>query len=239
MKALILNSGIGIRMGDLTSKRPKCMVQISDKETILSRQLKQITAAGIQEVVITTGPFGSTIPHYCESLGLPLSFTFVNNPKYADTNYIYSIYLAQKNLDDEIIMLHGDLVFEDEVLLQAVRSPSSCMIVSTAIPLPCKDFKAVIQNKSITAVGVEYFEQAVAAQPLYHLKYDDWRIWLKEIILFCQNGQVNCYAENALNRVLDHIVLRPLEVREMLCGEIDNPADLDAICAKLQAVGTG
>ena len=36
MKALILNSGLGSRMGVLTSEHPKCMTEISPKETILS-----------------------------------------------------------------------------------------------------------------------------------------------------------------------------------------------------------
>ena len=55
MKALILNSGLGSRMGVLTSEHPKCMTEISGRETILSRQLRQVADAGISEVVITTG----------------------------------------------------------------------------------------------------------------------------------------------------------------------------------------
>ena len=42
MKALILNSGKGSRMGDLTSKHPKCMTEIASMETIISRQLRQV-----------------------------------------------------------------------------------------------------------------------------------------------------------------------------------------------------
>ena len=49
MKALILNSGLGSRMGVLTSEHPKCMTEISARETILSRQLKLIAEAGIEE----------------------------------------------------------------------------------------------------------------------------------------------------------------------------------------------
>lgn len=50
MKALILNSGLGSRMGVLTSKQPKCMTEISGNESILSRQLNQIVDMGIEEV---------------------------------------------------------------------------------------------------------------------------------------------------------------------------------------------
>ncbi|MCC8052233.1 MAG: phosphocholine cytidylyltransferase family protein, partial [Clostridiales bacterium] len=51
MNALILNSGIGSRMGVLTSEHPKCMTEISRTETILSRQLTMLAQAGITEVV--------------------------------------------------------------------------------------------------------------------------------------------------------------------------------------------
>ena len=143
MKALILNSGLGKRMGSLTSEHPKCMSEISSRETIISRQLKQIANAGIEEVVITTGMFDTTLINYCQSLELPLHYTFVKNPLYQETNYIYSIYCAREYLDDDIIMMHGDLVFENLVFDAILESPKSCVAVSSTIPLPEKDFKAV------------------------------------------------------------------------------------------------
>ena len=77
MKALILNSGLGTRMGVLTSELPKCMTEVSSKETILSRQLKQLSEAGINDVIITTGAFDTVLINYCHSLDLPLNITFV------------------------------------------------------------------------------------------------------------------------------------------------------------------
>ena len=70
-------------MGTLVNDHPKCMTRISSNETILSRQLKQIADCGIEEVIMTTGPFHDLLTDYCGSLGLPLDITFVNNPKYA------------------------------------------------------------------------------------------------------------------------------------------------------------
>ena len=46
MKALILNSGLGTRMGILTADQPKCMTEISNTETIISRQLNQLLRGG-------------------------------------------------------------------------------------------------------------------------------------------------------------------------------------------------
>ena len=68
MKALILNSGMGTRMGILTSEHPKCMTEVSNRETILSRQLNMLAKAGIDDVIITTGYFDGILVNYCQSL---------------------------------------------------------------------------------------------------------------------------------------------------------------------------
>lgn len=236
MKALILNSGSGRRMGVLTAEHPKCMTEISTRETILSRQLRQLSDAGITDVVITTGAFDQALMEYCESLGLSLQFRFVKNEKFAETNYIYSIYLAREYLDDDIILMHGDLVFEDEVFYQVFHSPASCMAVSSTLPLPEKDFKAVVRDGRIVKVGVEFFDHATAAQPLYHLNRADWRLWLDKIADFCVSGQTSCYGENALNALDGACRISPLDVRNMLCAEIDNPSDLAVVSARLSEV---
>ena len=236
MKALILNSGMGSRMGVLTSEHPKCMTEITSRDTILSRQLRQLAGAGVKEVVMTTGLFDQVLVDYCLSLDLPLEYTFVNNPVYRETNYIYSICCAREHLDDDILLLHGDLVFENAVLDRVLESESSCMTVSSTLPLPEKDFKAVIEDGCIRKVGIEFFAGAMAAQPLYKLKKEDWRVWLDEIISFCEGGNRKCYAENAFNQVSDRCVIRPVDVQDMLCAEIDNPQDLAAVSARVKEV---
>ena len=236
MKALILNSGLGSRMGVLTSEHPKCMTEVSPKETILSRQLNILAAGGIKEVVITTGYYDAVLVNYCQSLDLPLHFTFVKNPEYADTNYIYSIYCAREYLDDDIILMHGDLVFENEVFDQVVSSPVSCMTVSSTMTLPEKDFKAVVKDGLVQKVGVEFFNDAMEAQALYKLLKDDWKCWLDKIIAFCEVGNTKVYAENALNELNGAANIHALDVRNLLCAEIDNPEDLSAVSKKLEEI---
>ena len=229
MKALILNSGIGKRMGVLTKEHPKCMTDISDTDTILSRQLRQLSECGITDVVITTGFFDEAIKEYCSLLDLPLNYTFVKNPLYDKTNYIYSIYLARDHLDDDIILMHGDLVFQDIVLDDVVEKKDSCMVVSSTLELPEKDFKAVVIDGKIQKVGVEFFDNAVAAQPLYKLFKSDWTKWLDKIVEYCEAGTVSCYAENALNEITGSCVILPHDVGCILCGEIDTPGDLSVM----------
>lgn len=235
MKALILNSGLGHRMGVLTSEHPKCMTEITSKETILSRQLKLLAAAGIREVVMTTGYFDEVLVTYCHSLNLDLHYTFVKNPIYDQTNYIYSIYCAKEQLKNEdIVLMHGDLVFEESVLEDILQCPSSCMKVSSTIPLPEKDFKAVVRNGRVEKVGIEFFTDAMEAQALYKLNQKDWTVWLNAIIDFCESDRRKCYAEVALNEVTDRCEILAFDVQNRLCTEIDTPEDLALVSAKVR-----
>ena len=237
MKALILNSGVGRRMGVLTSEHPKCMTDISQRDTILSRQLKLLSECGVTEVIMTTGLFNDVLVDYCNSLNLPMTYTFVYNRDYAVTNYIQSIYCARDEVrDEDILLLHGDLVFEREALKRAIESKDSCVTVSSTLPLPLKDFKAVIEDDCVRKVGIEFFEHAMACQPLYKLWARDWNVWLDNIIAFCEEGVNTCYAENALNEISDRICIRPLDVKDMLCNEIDTPEDLTFMSMRVREV---
>lgn len=242
MKALILNSGIGSRMGKMTEHLPKCMTEIfsadvTKQETILSRQLRMLEIIGVQDVVITTGHQADELEDYCKSLKYSGNITFVHNPVYQKTNYIYSIYLAKDDLDDDILLFHGDLVFDLAALCKVAFSENSCMAIDPRADLPEKDFKAVIsqtEDKRIKKIGIEFFEHAAAAQPLYKINKSDWTIWLDQIVDFCENGNTGCYAENAFNALNGECKIYPSDVNGMLCNEIDTPEDLDYVNQKLK-----
>ena len=240
MKALILNSGTGSRMGSLTAAHPKCMTEIGGGETILSRQLRVLAAFGISEVVITTGPFEEVLQEYVSGLGLPVSVSFVHNPRYKETNYIYSMYLAREELaGSDVLLMHGDLVFEEAALSRVLGYGDSRMAVSSSLPLPEKDFKAVLSDEpQIIRVGVSFFEHAVAAQPLYYFNADVFGKWMERIAEFCESGRDTVYAENALNELCAEtgdvgIGLFPADVGELLCAEIDNAEDLKVVSGRL------
>lgn len=236
MKALILNSGLGSRMGAFTSEQPKCMTKISANESILSRQLKLISEAGIEEVVMTTGYYDGVLVNYCESLNFPIHYTFVKNPVYDQTNYIYSIYCARKYLDDDTVLMHGDLVFDTEVFDRVVASTVSCMTVSSTLPLPEKDFKAQVKDGKVVKVGVDIFNEAMEAQALYKIFQHDWKVWLNKIVEFCEAGNTKVYAENALNELEGAANIAALDVENLLCAEIDNPEDLAVVSSKLKEI---
>ena len=87
MKALIFNSGLGSRLGEATKDKPKSMVCLRSGETIFHRQLRILHECGINDFVVTTGPFADQLEKVAEPFQADgCSFSFVPNPVYDKTN---------------------------------------------------------------------------------------------------------------------------------------------------------
>ena len=231
MIALLLNSGLGSRMGDETREHPKCMTRITDEETIISWQVKLLERAGITEALVTTGHLSDMLERYLLSLNTPIRFHFVHNPRYQETNYIYSMYLAKGLLaGHDVLSLHGDLVMHPTVMDKLAASPVSAVTVDTTLPLPEKDFKGRIRNGRLMEVGVNVFgEDCVELQPAYRFLAKDFTRWMQEIERFVEEGNDRVYAENAFNAVWEEIPVYPLDVQGLLCAEIDNQQDKEYV----------
>ena len=236
MKVLILNAGSGKRLKPLTNKKPKCLIEIKDKVTILDYQLKNVILCDLNDIIMLTGPFEEKIEVHIKKYYPKLKVQYINNPKYKQTNYIYSLYLIKEIINEDLILFHGDLIFSDNLLEKIIKiKHPNCVLVNKEIPPPKKDFKALITNDKIEKIGVNLFSNnAYFLAPLYKLSNSFFHKWLNQIEKFIENNQVNKYAEDALNEVLNQLNLKPLYFNELNCMEIDDFVDLNLIRALLQ-----
>ncbi len=227
MKALILNSGVGRRMKPITDEMPKCLVELNGS-TILGHQVENLLKAGVDEIIITTGPFDEKIKSYMSENFPHVKVKYVKNSNYENTNYIYSLWLTKNHIDDDIILLHGDTVFEEELLDRLLKcEDKNCVLINNKIELPQKDFKAQIIDGKIKRIGVDVFEEnSFFLAPIYKLSKEDLLVWIDEMENFINKGKVNKYAEDAFNEIHHKIDLRPTFFGEGFCMEIDTVDDL-------------
>jgi L-glutamine-phosphate cytidylyltransferase len=229
MQTLILNSGIGSRMGSLTEKMPKCLVEITEDDTILSRQVSALQKIGLKQIVITTGPYEEKIKKHLHKRFADLKFTFVNNQEYRNTNYIYSMLLTKGFIKEDLILMHGDMVFEDGVLEKLVYSGyKDAVLVNGSVELPEKDFKGVIREGRVRKIAVDVFSDDCAfLLPMYKLTIETMNRWFEEMELFREKNDLKVYAENALNNLLEDLNLKPVYINSKFCMEIDDIKDLE------------
>ena len=228
MKAIILNSGMGTRLKDLTKNNPKSLVKINDDLTIFSNAINILSQFNIDEYIITTGYLSDILKDYALENFPNINFKFIYNPLYNTTNYIKSLDLIE-NLDDDLILLHGDLVFNYQTAEKVINSDFSSVVVDSTLPLPKDDFKAKVENGLVKYIGVDYFEEdSLECQAFYKLDKDFWKEWSDKIHEFCKNKEDSVYAENALNELLKENILelKALDLKGSLCMEVDTEEDL-------------
>jgi len=227
MKALILNSGVGRRLHPLTKRIPKPLLVVGNN-TILGHQLDSLLSCGVRDVIITTGPLENKLKSYMGEKYSDVNASYVRNSRYRTTNYIYSMWLARGSIDDDIILLHGDLLFERTLLKKLIdKKFPNCVLVNKEIKPPKKDFKAVIKNNRVVKIGVEFFEKnAFFSAPLYKFSMSDFMLWLYEIGKAVKKGNLKIYAESVFNEISGKIFLHPLFYAEEICMEIDTMEDL-------------
>lgn len=235
MKAVIFNSGIGNRMGTFTDHNHKSMSRLSNGETIFHRQLRILSAEGIQDFVVTTGPFEEQLKS--EAADFPqLNITFVRNDIHYKTNYIYSMYLAREYMDDDILFFHGDLVFNRKLIHDVLNcSDPNTGTVNFNKAQPEKDFKARVRDGKLLEVSVRIFDaDCYAFQPFYKMDRATAGAWIGKVAEFIQRGEDKCYAENALNEIFADLNVRAFSYDGYYIDEIDNLEDHARVTREIQ-----
>ena len=226
MKAIIFNSGYGNRMGEFTKTHHKSMAPLKNGETIFGRQLRILIEEGVTDFVVTTGPFEEQLKEVAAQFP-NANFTFVKNEIYNETNYIYSMYLARKYLDDDMLFLHGDLVFNKKLAHDMINSEEKNLAtVNFKKALPEKDFKGRVVDGKVVEVSIHIFdENCYAFQPFYKLDKATVQAWVGKVVEFIHDDNRKVYAENALNIIFPALNIKPFSYENYYVDEIDNLDD--------------
>ena len=125
MQAIILAAGMGKRLGHLTQDNTKCMIQVNGV-TLIERMLRQLDnlSPSLEKIVVVTGYKGAKLKSFISLLDISTPVEYVDNPLYAATNNIYSLYLAKEHLlQDDTLLFESDLIFEDSVIDALLHHP--------------------------------------------------------------------------------------------------------------------
>jgi phosphoenolpyruvate phosphomutase len=227
LKALVLAAGVGRRLGALGTRTPKCLLRVGPDLAILDRQLRSLQAHGVSDVVVAAGHCADRVIEHVAAYG-ELSCTVVVEPDHATTNYIRTLHRCRHLLDDDVVLLHGDLVFDPQLLARLLAEPLSAAPVSRDCIAGSKDFVARVQGERVREIRVGRALPGAhhPIAPLYRLRADDLSSWLDAIDAFVAAGRVRCYAEDALNPLLATLHVAPLWTDGEPWMEVDTIQDL-------------
>lgn len=236
MQAIILAAGMGKRLGELTSGNTKCMIEVNGIR-LIDRMLNQLSIYNLSRIIIVIGYKGQELKQYIIKKHTNLNILFIENSVFDKTNNIYSLWLTKEEFSKEdTILLESDLIFEDKILENAIKSPyKNCALVSK--------YQTWMDG---TMVRIDDDDNIVNFIPKRAFKYSDTQFYYKTVNIykFSQDFIVNHYLpfleayiqvlgeneyyEQVLRVItlIDNTGLKALPIKSLNWYEIDDIQDL-------------
>ena len=118
--AVILAAGMGTRLREHLSDRPKGLMCIGDRP-IIEESFLRLQGVGIQRLILVTGHQADQYESMAANWG---GFcTTVHNPRFSESGSMYSLYCARDSLEPPFLLLESDLVYESRALQQIMAHP--------------------------------------------------------------------------------------------------------------------
>lgn len=114
MKALILAAGRGTRLSKYVTDRPKGMLVFNDS-TIIKRQIENFKECGINDIIVIRGYMADSINYS--------NVKYYDNKYFATTNMVESLFCAEQEFNDDLIVSYADILFEKKVLKGLIANP--------------------------------------------------------------------------------------------------------------------
>jgi choline kinase len=216
MKAVILAAGLGSRLGD--KDLPKPLTLLDNGQSILQLQIRSLTRhMSIHDILIVVGFRKELIMDRHPDL------LFVYNPSFAEENTAKSLLRALHKVQEDVLWINGDVIFHPSVLQDVITLRQTGMVVNAAVVDEESVKYRTDKQGSIVEVSKTVLQPEGEALGMNFWKSADLAL-LKTELIACRP---NDYFEKGIEFCIQKgLVVKPIQVSENLCAEIDFPEDL-------------
>lgn len=226
MKALILAAGMGSRLAPLTDNCPKALVKVNG-EPIIIKQINNLYKNCINEIIIVSGYQADRLESVvCADYP---DITIIHSPDYANTNNMYSAYLAKERLNNtEFLMMNSDVFYDSSVIEKLIHCPEENMVVTDIGNYLEESMKVIEENGRLIRISkaIPKEEALGSSIDVYKFSKEGGKAFFEKCTEYIeQRKEYKLWSEVALNDIFAEVkfVACPLEGRWV---EIDNLDDL-------------
>jgi L-glutamine-phosphate cytidylyltransferase len=110
MRGVVLAAGRGARLNGGAGHLPKCLVRLGGM-TLVERQIALLRSCGVSDVAVVVGCEAERVVRSCGR-----GVQFVENTRFAQTNSLYSLWLARPLLLDGFVVMNCDVLLHPQLL---------------------------------------------------------------------------------------------------------------------------
>ena len=239
MQAIVLAAGLARRMRPLSNSVHKALIPVGGT-TILGRIVEELESAGVRDIVVVTGYLADDVATYLCREYPRISFTFVHNDRYAETNNVVSLALGLEHISPghDILLAECDLLLArgllaglisresgNVALVDRYRTGMDGTVVTvddgfvTNVITPERQSAAFLYGDTYKTLNVYRFDENYCVKTLGPL-----------VAWYADRVDASCYYEQVLGMLCSAPGSRIAAelVGEQAWAEVDDPNDLAA-----------
>jgi len=149
MRGVILAAGKGARLNGTIGDKPKCLLRIGGR-TLVERQIDALDAAGIRDIVVVVGCQAELVRRNCGH-----RVNYIENSRFAQTNSLYSLWLARPLLTNGFVVMNCDVLFHPQLLadLLTARHENALMVSFDDGPLGDEEMKVKMRCGRVVEIS--------------------------------------------------------------------------------------
>lgn len=240
MRALILAAGLGTRLAPITDNCPKSLVPVNGKP-ILVRQIENLLESGVSDITVVSGYKGDILEERVHRQ-FP-DVRIIDNSVYADTNNMYSAYLARNVVEgDSFLMMNADVFFDSSVIRGLLDFEADDAIVTDMGTYLEESMKVVEREGRLMHISktVTREEALGSSIDVYKFSARGGRAFFRECERYIDGRRERkLWSEVALDGILGEVEFRacPLRGRWMEVDTLEDLAEAERIFSDIHATG--
>ena len=223
MQAVILAAGMGSRLNAMTGGGSKALVEIGGRPLLL-HTLEALADHGIGPVLVIIGHEAQALQ---EVIGDRAEVML--NERFAETNSLYSLWLARDWIKGPFVLLNCDLFFDPKILDELLDQSGNVLAYDSTSSRGREQTKVAVKARRVVDLGKDLPANSARGESLGMIKFDvdGAQAMIATAKHMIADGHENAWVIEATRTVCKEITLYGLNVAGSAWTEIDFPYDLD------------
>ena len=223
MQAIILAAGVGSRLHKVTGGKSKALVEVGGRPLIL-HQLEALADHGVGPVLVIGGHQADEVQKVIGDRA-----ELILNERFAETNSLYSLWLARDWVKGPFVLLNCDLFFDPGILDCLLEEPGNVLAYDSTSSRGREQTKVAIKQRRVLDIGKDVPASSARGESLGALKFeqDGARAMMQVADELIRGGNENAWVIEATRAVCKQVPVYGVNVAGQPWAEIDFPYDLD------------
>jgi L-glutamine-phosphate cytidylyltransferase len=221
LQALILAAGAGSRLEDPLG-RPKCLREVGDAP-LVHHQIAALAAADVLDVLIVVGYQQARVRDSVGSWA-----RFVPNPRFAETNSMYSFLLGMRALDDDVLVMNSDIYCDPRLFQLLLAAEGDALLYDSSSGHEAEQMKVQVHDGALVKMSKTLPADRVGGENVGILKLarETAEATAAAAADLIAEGHERAWLAEAVNAVAGDHPIECVDVAGWPWIEIDFPEDL-------------